>query len=68
MLSNNCAHPAPPSTGQETAGEPLPHRQGQDAAIRSEQLFEGRSTLEIEHEGCRYFLRATRSGKLILTK
>ncbi|MDV7396606.1 hemin uptake protein HemP [Arthrospira platensis SPKY1] len=52
----------------ETAGQPLLERNGEGAAIRSERLFAGRNTLAIEHEGCRYILRATRSGKLILTK
>lgn len=38
------------------------------AAVSSEALLSGRNTLVIEHLGMRYVLRATRNGKLILTK
>lgn len=36
--------------------------------ISSRTLLRGASTLVIEHEGMYYTLRATRNGKLILTK
>ena len=36
--------------------------------IDSVSLFEGRSTVQILHRGALYQLRATRQGKLILTK
>jgi hypothetical protein len=38
------------------------------AAIRSEQLLQGRKQVEIIHNGAVYRLQATRQGKLILTK
>ncbi|OYD53559.1 hypothetical protein CGK74_12215 [Thauera propionica] len=36
--------------------------------MSSEALLAGRTAVTIEHLGERYVLRATRSGKLILTK
>jgi hemin uptake protein HemP len=36
--------------------------------VRSEQLMHGNQVLHIEHNGALYQLRATRLGKLILTK
>ena len=36
--------------------------------LRSEVLFAGRQSIEIEHNGQRYRLQTTKSGKLILTK
>ena len=36
--------------------------------VQAEELFQGEKTLIIEHQGTRYVLRATRNGKLILTK
>ena len=38
------------------------------SVIRSEQLLHGQPVLHIEHNGALYQLRATRLGKLILTK
>lgn len=37
-------------------------------AIPSSELLQGQSYVPIEHGGAVYWLRATRSGKLILTK
>lgn len=37
-------------------------------ALPSAALLAGRRAVTIEHEGMQYVLRATRSGKLILTK
>lgn len=37
-------------------------------ALPSTQLLQGQSCIAIDHHGTRYVLRATRSGKLILTK
>lgn len=37
-------------------------------ALSSTELLGDRHAVEIEHLGSRYVLRATRSGKLILTK
>ncbi|MCK6394141.1 hemin uptake protein HemP [Zoogloea sp.] len=39
-----------------------------EAPIRSRDLFNNRPCVYIEHEGMIYALRATRAGKLILTK
>lgn len=39
-----------------------------DVAISSAVLLAGRSSITIDHQGVRYMLRATRNGKLILTK
>lgn len=36
--------------------------------LSSEALLAGRSSVRIEHRGTEYILRATRAGKLILTK
>lgn len=40
----------------------------ESAVVSSHALLRGASTLTIEHQGMRYTLRATRNGKLILTK
>lgn len=49
---------------------PKPSILGKDKLprISSEQIFQGASTLEIDHGGQRYLLRVTRENKLILTK
>lgn len=39
-----------------------------EAQVSSRSLLGGASTLVIEHMGMHYTLRATRNGKLILTK
>lgn len=55
----------------DTTGTTLPARPSVgelDAPIRSKELFNNRSCVFIEHEGMVYALRATRTGKLILTK
>ncbi|MCC4115460.1 hemin uptake protein HemP [Aromatoleum toluclasticum] len=36
--------------------------------IPSERLLLGQTCVTIDHDGTRYVLRATRAGKLILTK
>lgn len=36
--------------------------------VCSGTLLNGRTSVAIDHEGTRYVLRATRTGKLILTK
>lgn len=38
------------------------------AAIPSERLLLGQTCVTIDHDGTHYVLRATRAGKLILTK
>jgi hemin uptake protein HemP len=40
----------------------------QDTSLRSDALLQGRSHVSIAHNGQTYQLRATRLGKLILTK
>ncbi|CAL93235.1 hemin uptake protein HemP [Azoarcus olearius] len=40
----------------------------QGPAISSAQLLAGRPCVTIDHQGVNYVLRATRAGKLILTK
>lgn len=50
----------PPSTARQVAVE-VP-------AIPSSELLRGQPNVPIEHGGAVYWLRATRSGKLILTK
>lgn len=37
-------------------------------ALSSVALLQGNASIEIDHLGTRYVLRATRAGKLILTK
>jgi hemin uptake protein HemP len=37
-------------------------------SVRSEDLFQGRQEIQIEHAGRAYRLRITRAGKLILYK
>ncbi len=37
-------------------------------SVCSTELLNGRASVAIDHEGTRYVLRATRTGKLILTK
>lgn len=39
-----------------------------EISVSSSRLLGNQRTLTIDHEGTRYVLRATRSGKLILTK
>jgi len=41
---------------------------GRPPLWNSEALFQGRTTVEISHNGVLYRLQATRLGKLILTK
>lgn len=55
--------PATPRTAQRPAAEA-----DQPAALQSQQLFRGQSVVHIQHNGATYLLRATKLGKLILTK
>jgi hemin uptake protein HemP len=48
-----------PPTGSEAPTE---------AAVPSSRLLRGRKSVQIEHNGALYQLRATKFGKLILTK
>jgi len=55
-MTDSC--PKPAATGINAA-EPV---------VSSKALFKGRRIISIEHNGERYALRITASGKLILTK
>jgi len=55
-MAEGCHKPA--NTG---ANNPPP-------VVNSRTLFQGRNIIAIEHNGERYALRITASGKLILTK
>lgn len=57
---------ATPATPAATAA-PAPAGSS-EAALRSDALLQGRSYVNIVHNGETYQLRATRLGKLILTK
>lgn len=54
--------------------DPLPEAESSSVTLTASQplstalLLAGRSAVTIEHQGVHYVLRATRSGKLILTK
>ncbi len=56
------ALPAAGTPARGTAEAPRP------AELESQQLFRGRSVVQIQHNGATYLLRATKLGKLILTK
>lgn len=53
-----------PEAEAEGSSDTLPASQPLSTAL----LLAGRSAVTIEHQGVHYVLRATRSGKLILTK
>lgn len=56
--------PAPPRTDSPMLGNTL----GKLVTIPSSSLLGGQPYVLIEHGGAIYWLRATRAGKLILTK
>jgi hemin uptake protein HemP len=63
----------PKASTTSTAVQPIAERtRGADKTaappVRSDALLQGRSHVSIEHNGETYQLRATRLGKLILTK
>ncbi|MFN3295915.1 hemin uptake protein HemP [Caldimonas sp.] len=45
-----------------------PEAPGQEVTLPSSRLLQGRKSVQIEHNGALYQLRATKFGKLILTK
>ena len=49
-------------------GEADAVRAREPLSISSSELLRGQLSVAIDHEGMRYVLRATRAGKLILTK
>ena len=61
-----------PYTGSMEKGvldsDDLPGSDARLNVVRSTQLLGRQRAITIEHEGSHYLLRATRNGKLILTK
>lgn len=55
----------PPSLPTPPAKPPQASTQG---VLQSSELLGARQAIEIEHNGQRYRLQSTKSGKLILTK
>lgn len=66
--------PAPLASGDRSPADhaaaemALAYWHAQDAVLPSSALLGERQAIEIEHNGQRYRLQSTRSGKLILTK
>lgn len=61
------------ATGPHVSNAPVVPREARQLALEvpaipSSELLRGQSHVPIEHGGAVYWLRATRSGKLILTK
>jgi hemin uptake protein HemP len=54
--------PAPLPTTPRAAAQPT------QGVLQSSELLGARQAIEIEHNGQRYRLQSTKSGKLILTK
>lgn len=67
MQAQDNPHCPPPRTA-----DGAPHvreaRQPAGEVIPSERLLLGQACVTIDHDGTHYVLRATRAGKLILTK
>lgn len=63
-LTSSPRQPFPPPS--EPTG-PVERVEG-ERVIASEKLLDGLPCVAIVHQGLRYVLRATRAGKLILTK
>ncbi|GJH31100.1 hemin uptake protein HemP [Paraburkholderia hospita] len=57
-----------PAERQAANGNAAPAAETSDRVLRSDALLQGRSHVSIMHNGETYQLRATRLGKLILTK
>lgn len=60
-----------PADWPERTAETLHQRDdmpANDVPLSSVNLLQGHSSIAIDHLGTRYVLRATRAGKLILTK
>ena len=67
-LTINVDRTAPPLNAPRPDSQTSQVLGGIEAPIRSRDLFNNRPCVYIEHEGMIYALRATRAGKLILTK
>jgi hemin uptake protein HemP len=66
MISNPKESGDGPCRPDDGAAQAFPSRNVK--MLRSGELFDGSSEIVIEHDGEHYRLRATRKGKLILTK
>lgn len=64
---NRCVTPAE-FQALTSAVEAINEHPGQQDFLLSSDLLRGSSSIAIDHLGTRYVLRATRTGKLILTK
>jgi hemin uptake protein HemP len=62
------ATPTAERTGNAAPASSESSGNGNERVVRSETLLQGRSHISITHNGETYQLRATRLGKLILTK
>lgn len=61
--------PSQPTRVEDSpAGAPAPGKYDAPAPLNSNELFQRRQEVVIQHEGELYRLRRTRNGKLILTK
>lgn len=70
-MANETPCVAPPSAPHASGSAAVRAPRGEAPpvpVIPSEQLLSGRQSVTIDHEGMHYVLRATRAGKLILTK
>jgi hemin uptake protein HemP len=67
-MTTTQAHVSSPVRAPQAARPALEPRAGEGQPVSSSALLAGASTLIIEHMGMQYILRATRNGKLILTK
>lgn len=60
---------APAAAGHVEAGQTVqPGEPPTEPTLPSSRLLRGRKSIQIEHNGALYQLRATKFGKLILTK
>ena len=57
-----------PDSSRDRAQPSVDEDDGQHDALSSTALLQGHASIAIDHLGTRYVLRATRAGKLILTK
>jgi hemin uptake protein HemP len=67
-LTSRAKEPAATRPAQPPKAEVGTAQASTEAVLRSETLLQGRSYVGIVHNGETYQLRATRLGKLILTK
>jgi hemin uptake protein HemP len=75
MLNTNCFHLCLAAIMDRLPTTAVPARPPDEVGannppdtLPSDTLLRGRDSIMIDHQGTRYILRATRAGKLILTK